>query len=161
VTREPTSAARPRFGGGYGIESGPAGMLPWSWAVERLERSRNYWIGSTRPDGSPHAAPVWGVWIDDSVVFGTHRLSRKARNLKRDPRVVVHCESGDETVILEGVAETIQPDDGIADAFEPKYEWRPDPSTTGDESWFRLRPRVAYAWLENDYVKSATRFTFD
>jgi PPOX class probable F420-dependent enzyme len=136
-------------------------MLPWSWAVERLERSRNYWIASTRPDGSPHAAPVWGVWIDDSVVFGTHSLSRKARNLRRDPRVAVHLESGDETVILEGEAELIEPDDRIADAFEPKYEWRPDPSTAADESWFRLRPRVAYAWLERDYVKSATRFTFE
>jgi nitroimidazol reductase NimA-like FMN-containing flavoprotein (pyridoxamine 5'-phosphate oxidase superfamily) len=76
--------------------------LPWGWAEERLASSRNYWIATARAGGSPHAMPVWGVWIDDAVVFGTSARSRKGRNLTRDPRVVVHLESGDEVVVLEG-----------------------------------------------------------
>jgi hypothetical protein len=103
---------------------------------------------------------VWGVWIDDSVVFGTNARSRKAQNLERDPRVVVHLESGDECVILEGEVERIEPTEEIAAAFEPKYDWKPDLATTGGECWYRLRPKLAQAWLETDYPSTATRFDF-
>lgn len=135
-------------------------MLAWEWAVEQLVASRNYWISTVRPDGSPHAMPVWGVSLDETVYFGTSANSRKGRNLKRDPRVVVHVESGDETVILEGDAETIALDDRIADAFEQKYDWRPDPGDS-DGLWLRVRPKIAWAWRERDYPQSATRFDFD
>lgn len=156
---EPT-ASRPGFAPGYGISAEPEGMLPWSWADERLEAGRSYWVGSTRPDGSPHAAPVWGVWLDDGVYFGTSRSSRKAQNLARDPRCVVHAESGDEVVILEGEVEAVSLDERIAGAYETKYGYRPEIPAGGGEAWYRLRPRVAFAWLERDYVRSATRFSF-
>ena len=74
-------ASRP-FMPGYGIldaDSG-RGLLPWSWAVERLSKSRNYWIASTWPDGRPHCVPVWGVWLDDGFYFSSGERSRKARN---------------------------------------------------------------------------------
>jgi hypothetical protein len=134
-------------------------MLPWSWAVERLERSRNYWIATAREDGSPHAAPLWGLWLPDALRFSTSPESRKGRNLLRDPRVAVHLESGDEVVMLEGEVERAPIDDAIADAYEAKYGFRPDPSDASG-LWLRLRPRVAYAWREEDYPKSATRFAF-
>jgi hypothetical protein len=44
----------------------------------------------------------------------------------------------------------------MADAYEAKYDWRPEDG----EGWFRLQPRRALAWLERDYVKSPTRFDF-
>ena len=155
-------ATRPRFGGGYGIASDPEGMLPWSWAEERLEAGRNYWISTAGADGRPHAMPVWGVWRGDGVLFGTNARSRKARNLDRDPRVVVHLESGDEVVILEGEAETVgPPDKQLADAFERKYHWRPSPEEDADTRWYLLRPRRALAWLEREYRRTATRFAFD
>ena len=37
------------------------GMLPWSWAEERLTRSHDYWCATTWPDGRPHVMPVWAV----------------------------------------------------------------------------------------------------
>ncbi len=132
-------------------------MLPWEWAVERLERSRNYWICTTRGDGSPHAAPVWGLWWDDAVVFGTNPESRKGRNLARDPRVTIHLESGDEVVILEGEIERAPIDDPIADAYDAKYGFRPDPRAG---AWYWLRPKRAHTWLEHDYPNTATRFDF-
>ena len=150
-------ASRPRFPPGYGISGEPEGMLPWSWAEERLAASRNYWIVSVRPDGGPHAAPVWGLWVDGAVVFSTSPESRKGRNLARDPRVVVNLESGDDVVILEGEVERLELDDRLADAYEAKYDYRPG----GEGDWFSLRPRVAYAWLEREYPGSATRFSFD
>ena len=152
-------ASRPRFAPGYGVPDSPDGMLPWTWVEERLAASRNYWIVTARSDGSPHAAPVWGLWIDEAVLFSTSPSSRKGRNLARDPRVVVHLESGDEVVIVEGEVQRVPLDESGADAYEAKYDHRPDP-TRPDGIWFAVRPRVVYAWLENDYPRTATRFAF-
>jgi hypothetical protein len=161
--REPR-ATRPRFAAGYGIHEGEEGLLPWSWATERLRESRNYWISSTRPDGRPHAMPVWGAWVGDAVVFGTARESAKARNLHARTDVVVHLESGDEAVILEGVVEEVSDLEALrayADECGRKYDWRPDEDELRTGLHLALRPRVAYAWLERDYPRTATRFAFD
>jgi hypothetical protein len=152
-------SSRPGFGPIYGIVDSEEGMLPWSWADERLASARNYWIVTAGADGEPNAVPVWGVWLDGVVHFGTNARSRKGRDLARDPRVVIHLDSGDEVVILHGEVEPFQLDDRVADAYGPKYDWRPNPDE-GSEGWYRLRPRRALAWLERDYPKTATRFDF-
>jgi Pyridoxamine 5'-phosphate oxidase len=159
---EPTPAA-PRIPSGYGVPRDASGaeLVPWSWAVERLEAARNYWICTTRPTGRPHAAPVWGVWLDDAVWFSTSPRSQKGRNLARQRWVVVHLESGDETVILEGQVEEVLDRDGrirFADAYEAKYDFRPDPDKGG--AVYVLRPRLAQTWRESDYTRSATRWIF-
>jgi hypothetical protein len=97
-----------------------------------------------------------GPWIDDAVVFSTSPESRKGRNLAHDPRVVVHLESGDEVVIVEGEVETIGLDDRIAGAYEAKYD-----SGNPEPLWYRVPPRIVYAWLETAYPRSVTRFSFD
>lgn len=148
---------RPAFPASYGIATSDEGMLPWTWAEERLVAARNYWIATTDPGGRAHAAPVWGLWLENAFVFGTSRESRKGRNLEHDPRIVVHLESGDEVVILEGVAGTIPLDERLAGAYEAKYAFRPEPAGL----WLRVRPRVALAWVEADYPRTATRFAFD
>jgi pyridoxine/pyridoxamine 5'-phosphate oxidase len=147
--------SRPSFEEGYGIHEGEEGMLDWSWAEERLEGSRSYWIATTNSDGTPAAAPVWGVWHDGAVFFGTSPRSQKGRNLERDPRLLVHLESGDEVVILRGDVEIVVPEAGVLDAYEAKYGYRPPA-----EGMYRLAPRFALAWLEADYPKTATRFDF-
>jgi PPOX class probable F420-dependent enzyme len=149
-------AGRPSFPAGYGVPSDPDGMLPWSWAEDQLEASRNYWIVTVRPDGSPHSVPVWGLWVDGAVVFSTSPDSRKGRNLDRDPRVVINLESGDDVVILEGEVEETVLDDSLADLYEAKYDYRP----AGEGDWYSVRPRVAYAWREREFPRSVTRFSF-
>lgn len=79
--------SRPAFGPSYGISTDEDGMLEWSWADARLSASRNYWVASTSPDGRPSVVPVWGVWVDGAVYFGTDSQSRKAKNLELDARV--------------------------------------------------------------------------
>ena len=134
-------------------------MLPWSWAAEQLVTTRNYWICTVRADGSPHAMPVWGVAVDETVVFGTSPGSRKARNLRRDPRVVVHVDSADDCVIVEGEVEEVAVEPPVAAAYKEKY----DLDVGGDDSglFFRVRRRVVWAWREHDYPQTATRFDFD
>ena len=104
--------------------------------------------------------PVWGLWWDDAVVWSSAPNSTKARNLERDPSVLVHLESGEETVILEGRVDRRTIDDAYADAYGEKYDYRPDASQTA-RPWFWLVPSRAFAWLEESYPHTATRFDWD
>ena len=156
---------RPGIVEGYGISSDEAGLLPWSYVAERMETSRNYWIGTTRPDGRPHAAPVWGVWLDEAFYFGTDRRSRKARNLRANPEIVVHLESGDDCVILEGVAEEVG-DPALRRRVGEVYAAKYGIDAVGDAGdagppVYALRPRVAFAWTESSFPETATRWRFD
>jgi PPOX class probable F420-dependent enzyme len=153
--------ARPRFPGVYGIHGDAEGLLDWSWAEERLIAARNYWVCTTRPDGGPHAMPVWGLWHDGAFYFSSSPDSRKARNLAANPAVTVHLESGDEVVIVEGVAD-LEPDEGLLAELSADYsrKYSFDVSFTGGRPLNVVRPRVAYAWLEQDFPGTATRFTF-
>lgn len=140
------------------------GPLAWGHAEERLERARNYWIATTRPDGRPHAAPVWGVWVGGSLYFGTGRRSVKGRNLSRNPELVVHLESADDLVILEGEVEEVRDRDSfetIDGAYRAKYGMGVLEAGDDGAVWYVARPRKAHAWLENDFPGTATRWRFD
>ena len=79
----------------------PGTRFPWSRAEEVLASARNYWIGTSGPDGRPHAAPVWAVWLNGLLYFSTGRESRKGRNIAANPAVAVHIEGkAGEVVIL-------------------------------------------------------------
>lgn len=156
---------RPSMPAGYGIRKDGQGQLDWSWVDERMQTSRNYWISSTRPDGRPHAMPVWGVWLDGSLYFGTNRKSVKGRNLANDPRVAVHLESGDEAVMIESVATEVHDNQmltRIAQAFSQKYPGMPaEPDTSPEVVYYAVRPKVVLAWLENDFPNTATRWRLE
>lgn len=160
---------RPALAAGYGLlpESEGKGLLAWSWATERLERSRTYWIASTRPDGRPHVIPVWGVWMEDTLYFGTDPASVKGRNLQANPSIAVHLESGDEVVILEGMAEVVSERPLLARLYRvygAKYGLTLGPEKPDDPGDYpyslRLRPQRALAWLESDFPGTATRWRF-
>src|SRR5262249_20073580 len=125
LRREPVRG-RPRLPEGYGVPAAEDGMLDWSWAVQQLERARNYWFSTTRPEGRRHAMPAWAVWLDDALYFDGSPETRRARNLAVNPALVVHLESGDDVVVLEGrgVAAN-RPDPAfaarLAAGFEAKY----------------------------------------
>jgi hypothetical protein len=146
-------ASRARFPG-YGISEDAEGLLPWSWAEERLGASRNYWIVTASSERGPHAMPVWGLWHEGGLVFSSGASSRKARNLAADSRVVVHLESGDEVVIVEGDAVQIEPTEQLLVEYAAKYQ----PVDAEIGRWYFVRPRRVYAFREPDYPQSATRF---
>lgn len=153
---------RPEIVEGYGIRADESGLLPWGYVDERMEASRNYWICTTRPDGRPHAAPVWGVWFEGVLYFGTDRRSRKARNLAANPEVVVHLESGDDCVIFEGVVEEVEDTvlrRRVGEAYAAKYGLDGvGEAGEGASPLYALRPRVALAWKESDFPVTATRW---
>jgi nitroimidazol reductase NimA-like FMN-containing flavoprotein (pyridoxamine 5'-phosphate oxidase superfamily) len=145
---------------GYGIHAGAKGLFAWSDVTAQLEKSKNYWIGSTRPDGRPHVMPVWGVWLDGAVCFGTDRTSRKARNLQANPAATVNLESGDEAVIIEGTVREISDAKEIAAidaAYVKKYKMKLT-DAPGIPYIVAIEPRVAFAWHERNFPESATRW---
>ncbi len=146
----------------YGIHQDGDGMLPWSWVDGQMAEARNYWVCSTRPDGKPHAAPVWGVWLEGTLYFSTSPTSRKGRNLAANPAVVVHLESGDDTVILEGTVQRVTDRallGRVVDVYAAKYAFRPDPDDPSG-LWLALQPQAVFAWQEADFPRTATRWTF-
>jgi|SRR5579884_69793 hypothetical protein len=155
------SPTRPRFDPSYGISNKPEGLLDWSEVATAFEKSRNYWIVSTRPDGRPHAAPVWGLWLDETVMFSTSPNSVKGRNVAVNPNVVVHLESGDDVYMLEGVVERVTKSEVLArfvDAYDAKYGWRVNPDDPNG-LFYVVRARKAYAWHEKNFPESATAWT--
>jgi hypothetical protein len=96
--------------------------------------------------------PVWGAWFEDAFFFGSGRESAKSRNLAANPAVVVHLESGDQTVIIEGRAEHV-----LDKELEQRWTRRTPRNTTGSPTR-STRPRgssfvhaAAIAWTERGY----------
>jgi hypothetical protein len=144
-------------------------LIAWSWAEAKLRDAANYWIATTCPDGRPHARPVWGVWLRDTLLFSNGSLL--ARNLVHDPRVTVHLESGDEVVIIEGTATRVEQSDRtrreeFGAAYAPKYHWD---VPLDDDGLFAVHPRIAFGWrcdptgLDGGglMAATATRWRFD
>ena len=133
---------------GYAFPKDAEGLLAWSHAEQLLERARYYWLATTRPHGRPHVTPLWGVWLDGALYFDGHPHTRWARNLTANHAVCVHLESGDDVVILEGLAEDITTDEELGQriiaAWTAKYgRLHPDPSGSG---LFRMRPQIGRGW---------------
>jgi hypothetical protein len=157
------SVGLPHIPSDYGLKPRDQ-YLPFTHAENRLTKSRNYWICTTRPDGRPHSIPVWGFWIDGALYFGTGRSSRKARNLAHNPAISIHLDSGDDVVILEGTAVEVDLTNKsqlkkLDAASRAKYKM---PMAIAPENViYSVRPRVVLAWTEKDFPNNATRWQFD
>jgi hypothetical protein len=153
---------------GYGIRPADegTGLLPWSWAEERLVASRNYWVVSVWPDGRPHAMPVWGMWQDGRFWFSSSKPSRKSRNLMANPRCVVTTEDAANPVVLEGIAELITDRADLEKMLaleNAKYSASYgiemlDPALN---SSFRVRPLWVFGIQQGDFTGSPTRWDFE
>lgn len=62
-------------------------------------------LATVLPDGAPHSVPLWVMPVGERIAFLTGPDSRKARNLRRDPRVALSLTPLDnphEPVIVRG-----------------------------------------------------------
>jgi len=159
-------ASRPHMPG-YGLPKGTKGLLPWKWADDRLKKSHNYWIATTRPDGRPHLMVVWGLWMDGAFYFSTGSRSRKAQNLARNSHCVIASERADQAVIVEGVASVV-PDVALRRWFltETERKYKFDMSGFAEdilnlkEPIYAVRPSVVFGLDEKKSLNAATRWQF-
>lgn len=86
--------------------------LPWSrphdlLAVGPLGPSTPCFLGTSRPDGRPHAAGVGVVWSDGDLYFTSGPGTRKARNLAVNPACTLSVRLKDIDLVLEGKARRV------------------------------------------------------
>ena len=158
--RKGSETSRPTVPG-YEFSAKKEGLLSWKWAADRLKKSRQYWIATTRPDGAPHLMVIWGVWLEDRFWFSTGASSRKARNLAENPKCVIGTDDAAEAVILEGSVELIDAQHGDLErfvaAYEKKYAWNVREMA---QPVYRFRPRVGFGLFEKKFEQTATRWSF-
>lgn len=168
LTPEPRRS-RPVMPRDYGVPDHDDGLLPWSWAVERLERATLYWFSTVRADGRPHAMPAWAVWIDSALYFEGGADTVRMRNLAARSWLVVQVQAGgDEVVILEGMGgEGGQPSaelgrrlaDGFAAKYGQSHDYRPAADQWDKGGLWLTRPTKVFAWAA--FPTSVTRWVFD
>jgi hypothetical protein len=155
---------------GYGLPKGSKGLLPWSWADQRLKKSHNYWITTVKPNDSrqplPHTMVVWGLWQDGRFLFSTGSKSVKARNLAANSRCIVGTEDAHEAVIVEGIADLA--DLAARRKFLPRYEKKykfdmgkmKDDILSMQEPVFAVSPRLVFGLWEKHFQSKSTRWKF-
>jgi hypothetical protein len=164
--------SRPHLPPGYGMEkaTGPPGeRLPWKRVSEWAADARNYWVCTTRSDGRTHVKPVWGLWIDGGFVFSTHPETVTARNLRANPEITVHLESGDQVLILEGTARRISDRPFLVRfgrIYGAKYQWPMGPEDVDPENpnaaFYLVRLRRGLSWgTETEVGETITRWSFE
>ncbi|MEV6373445.1 PPOX class F420-dependent oxidoreductase [Micromonospora musae] len=88
-------------------------------------------LATVLPDGAPHSVPVWIGTHGDHIVILTGPGSRKARNLRRDPRVALSLTPADDPfqpIVVRGrVIEWLEGDAGwtVIDQLATKYTGQP------------------------------------
>lgn len=155
---------------GYGFPEGSKGLLPWSWAEQRLKKSHNYWITTITSDGaqtSPHTMVVWGLWQDGRLLFSTGSQSRKARNLQQNPSCIICTEHANEAVIVQGIAEIADVDARrkLIPTYKRKYKFdlsaMKDDLLSMKEPVFAVRPKVVFGLWEKYFQSKSTRWKFE
>jgi pyridoxamine 5'-phosphate oxidase-like protein len=92
-------------------------------------------IGTLRADGSPRISPCEPYIVDGELLLGMMPRSRKALDLLRDPRVVVHNAHADREALqgdvkvygrVRDMSEDAEWRRRYGDATQARIDWRPD-----------------------------------
>ena len=63
-----------------------------------------HFLGTCRPDGTPHAAGVGAQWLDGDLYFTSSPAARKARDLAVNPRCTISVRLPGIDLVLDGPA---------------------------------------------------------
>jgi len=77
-------------------------------ALQKLDTDLIMWLVTVRPDGRPHAVPVWFYPHDGRLLVFSEPEAAKVRHVRAGSPVQVHLESGafgNEIVVLDMAAE--------------------------------------------------------
>ncbi|MEI2778446.1 MAG: pyridoxamine 5'-phosphate oxidase family protein [Tetrasphaera sp.] len=74
---------------------------------QRLESDIIGWLTTVRPDGRPHAVPVWFLWQGNRALIMSEPITQKVENVRNAPHTLLHLhtdETGNGVVVLTGTA---------------------------------------------------------
>ncbi len=164
------------------------GLPPVDWAAiaQKLDEgsspapdahnARTTWLATVNEDGSPHVTAVGALWLDGAFWFQTGTVTRKSRNVARNPQCSIAVSIQDADVVVEGDAvPVIDPDlvDRVARAWaDGGWPAEPDAGgsgitapfnapSQGPPPWhvYRIEPRSATVVLGIE-PGGLTRFRF-
>jgi hypothetical protein len=99
-------------------------------------------LGTVRRDGSPRISPIEPFFAEHELLLGVMARSGKARDLRRDPRCVLHST-------LSG-PDAGEPDVKLYGRVEPSVAgggwWEGRPSGDADVYWFLVEEAVVVEW---------------
>lgn len=99
------------------------------------------------PRGYPHAVAMWFVADPDETVWmTTYRKSQKVLNVRRDPKVALHVESGTtydrlKGVLIRGDAELIEDEEACVRTLKRIHEKMNGALAEGVEDAMRVQAR--------------------
>ena len=152
---------RPAIPDSYGIAAGSDGMLDWLAVEAALIATSHYWVSTVRSDGEPHLIPIWGGWANGRLHIEGGHDTLWYRNLARSPKVAVGADRDGMQIIVNGVAALgpIEDFEPVADSYDAKYPYRPEPK----DMW-TISPTTVLAWVTatvEDFANTPTRFRFE
>jgi hypothetical protein len=86
------------------------GNAPLEWSRARAALAApagpgvTHFLGTCRPDGTPHAAGVGAQWWDGDLYFTSSPAARKARDLAVNPRCTISVQLPGIDLVLDAVA---------------------------------------------------------
>ena len=75
--------------------------------ARRLHDEQVIWLTTVGHSGTPQPNPVWFLWDGDSFLIYTQPASSKVHNLRHNPRVALHFDSGEDgedVMVFTGIA---------------------------------------------------------
>jgi pyridoxine/pyridoxamine 5'-phosphate oxidase len=154
---------RPKFPEEWHVPEDRKLWITWAHADEKLRNERVYWVSTSSSASKPHAAPVWGIWRERGFYFETAPNSAKGRNIRGNPRAVVHVQDGLDTVIVEGAVSRVKDHKilrTLAKEYKRKYDYVPDWSDEATQVVYSIKPQVAHAWRAPGMHKTLVNFLF-
>ncbi|MFK4728865.1 pyridoxamine 5'-phosphate oxidase family protein [Agromyces mediolanus] len=130
-------------------------------ALERLGTEEVAWLGTIDRHGFPHAVPVWFLWEGGTIQVLIQPGSVKTRNIRRDPKVLVHFETdaeGEDVTVLQGIAELAEESSAewmarLGEPYLAKYRagldrlgWSLDRMTDDYSTVLHVRPTKLIGW---------------
>jgi PPOX class probable F420-dependent enzyme len=97
----------------------PENMTPDQRREFLTHGTRNAVVATVRPDGRPHAVPVWYALDGDDILISVGEQTVKGRNLAHDPRTTIVVEDPAPPysfVSIDGTADLLRDPGDIRDA---------------------------------------------
>ncbi|MGW0845726.1 pyridoxamine 5'-phosphate oxidase family protein [Streptomyces sp. NPDC002787] len=128
---------------------------------EFLGAQRTCRVATVSSDGAPHVSPLWFVWDGTSLWLYSITRSRRWAALRRDPRVAVVVDEGEEYGELRGVElsgavefvgevpRTGEPNPELVEVerlFARKNFGIDEMPHDGRHAWLRLTPEAIASW---------------
>ena len=99
--------------------------IEWADVSARLDGARIYWLAVVDRRGAPRTFPNWGVVVDGALYFYVDGATALALNLRRNPRIAINLEDGENVVMVRGAANPVGGPAELPEvvaAFAAKYD---------------------------------------